>query len=184
MITKTSTLIEVCFEVSATLESRGMPAVLTGGSAAAMYAPGVNTSFDADYILEFDNRIDEVAVVLSDLGFERYGRSRMFTHPDSQYTIDFPKGPLAVGNDYIREFHVLRLRDLCLRILNITDCVRDRLAHYYYWDDYTALNAAVSVAATDIAVVDLVRIEAWTARESPLFLHKFEEFKRRLFKRK
>jgi hypothetical protein len=106
----------------------------------------------------------------------------MFTHSDSQYTIDFPKGPLAVGNDYIRESDILKQGDLCLRILKRVDCVRDRLAHYYHWDDYTALNAAVGVAATGLDAVDLAHIEAWTIRESAAFMDKFLEFRRRLTK--
>lgn len=76
MITKQSTLIDVCFEVSAILDLHGVPGVLTGGSAAAVYAPGVYASLDADYI---------------------------------------------------RESHILRRGDACLRILKRTDCVRDRL---------------------------------------------------------
>lgn len=170
MITKESTLADVCFAVSAALEANGMSGVLTGGSAAALYAPQAYVSCDADFILEADDPLDDVAVALRTIRYERYGRSRIFVHPDSEFTVDFPKGPLAVGGEYIRETHVLERRGLRLRILTRIDCIRDRLAHFYFWNDYTALNAAVSVAAQSTDEVDLVFLRAWTERESAEFV--------------
>jgi hypothetical protein len=182
MITKESTLADICFAVSAALEVSGMSGVLTGGSAAALYAPQAYMSNDADFILEADNPLDDVAIALRTIGFERDGRSRIFVHPNSEFTVDFPKGPLAVGGEYIRETHVLEQGGLRLRILTRIDCIRDRLAHFYFWNDYTALNAAVSVAAQSPEEVDLVFLRTWTERESPELLEKFAEFEERLRK--
>ncbi len=89
-------------------------------------------------------------------------------------------GPLAVGGDYIHETHVLERAGLRLRILTRADCVRYRLAHFYYWNDYTALNAAVGVAADARGEIDLGLLHTWTERESPALLAKFAEFERRL----
>jgi hypothetical protein len=180
MITESSTLVDVCFEVSTALDSHGMPAVLTGGSAATVYAPEVYTSHDADYILESDHRIDEVALALVDLGLKRHGKLRRFIHSTTQYRIYFPRGPLAVGGDYIRESSMLNRENLSLRILTRTDCIRDRLAHFYHWDDYTALNVAVEVSCADLNDVNFSCIKDWTLRKSPLFLMKFEEFEKRV----
>jgi hypothetical protein len=175
-----SSLIDVCFAVSAALEAAGMSAVLTGGSAAVAYAPLQYASLDADFILDRDDSLDDVAVALAAIGFARYGKSRIFTHPNTEFTIDFPKGPLAVGGEYVRETAVLSRGDHRLRVLTLFDCIRDRLAHYYYWDDYTALNAAVSVAATAHDPQLLARLRTWTQRESPDLLLKLAEFQRRL----
>ena len=157
-----------------------MSGILTGGSAAALYAPQAYMSHDADFILETDDALSDVAVALRPIGFRRDGKSRIFFHPNSEFTVDFPKGPLAVAGDYIRETATLKRGHERLRILRRIDCVRDRLAHFYFWDDYTALNAAVGVAAQSPDEVDIDRLRAWTERESTAFLAKFAEFKRRL----
>jgi len=180
MIDEKSTLADVCFDVSAALESKGIVCVLTGGSAASLYAPEAYMSRDADFILEADDTLEDVGLALRATGFERVGRSRIFSHPRTEFTLDFPKGPLAVGGDYVRETHVVRRGDLRLRILTPEDCVRDRLAHYYHWNDYTALNAAVAVAAMNAGRVHYRLLRDWTRRESPELMAKFAEFERRL----
>jgi len=180
MISAESTLADVCFAVSAALEAHGMSGVLTGGSAAALYAPQAYMSDDADFILDADDPLAEVAVALEPIGFQRDGRSRIFVHLNSKFTVDFPKGPLSVGGEYIHETHTLEHGDLRLRILTRTDCIRDRLAHFYFWSDYPALNAAVGVAAQSFDEVGIDLLRAWTERESPALLEKFAEFEQRL----
>ncbi len=137
-------------------------------------------SRDADFILENDDSLDDVGFALATVGYKREGKSRIFVHQDSEFTIDFPKGPLAVGGDYVTETSVLERRDMKLRILTRLDCIRDRLAHFYHWNDYTALNAAVAVAAHHLSDADVVVLRSWTVRESHDLLIKFEEFQRRL----
>jgi hypothetical protein len=179
VIDEKSTLADVCFEVSAALETHGMTGVLTGGSAAALYAPQAYMSDDADFVLDADHSLDEIAIALETIGYDRDGRSRVFVHPKSKFTVDFPKGPLAVGGEYVRETDTIARGPLRLRILTPEDCMRDRLAHFYYWNDYTALNAAVGVARS-VAAQDLAALRSWTERESPNFLEKFAEFERRV----
>lgn len=180
MITAESTLADVCFAVSAALEAHGMSGVLTGGSAAALYAPQAYMSDDADFILDADDPLAEVAIALETIGFQRDGKARIFVNPNSKFTVDFPKGPLSVGGEYIHKTHVLEHGDRRLRILTRTDCIRDRLAHFYFWSDFTALNAAVGVATQDFDEVELDLLRAWTERESPELLEKFAEFEQRL----
>lgn len=182
MISRQSSLTEICFAVSQALEVHGITAVLTGGSAAAVYAPGAYTSYDADFILEGDEALTEIVDALRPMGFIRDGKSRMFIHPDTHYTIDFPRGPLAVGGDYVRETATLTNGDMTLRILSPTDCVRDRLAHFYHWGDYTALNAAVAVAAANRERIKSDLLRSWSMREKSV--EKFAEFERRLAKAK
>jgi hypothetical protein len=179
VITEDSTLEDVSFAIAAALEARGISGVLTGGSAAALYAPQTYMSYDADFVLDRDERLDDVSRALQPIGFKRDGKSRIFYHPASRFTVDFPKGPLAVGGDYVERTATLTREGQVLRILTRADCVRDRLAHYYHWDDYTALNAAVAVAA-QLDSQDVESLRKWTARESPALLEKFGEFERRL----
>jgi hypothetical protein len=178
VITRESTLVDVCFAVSGALQTHGIIAVLTGGSAAAAHAPHAYTSHDADFILQRDEPLAEIAAALLSIGFKRDGKSRIFSHPDTAFTIDFPRGPLAVGGDYVHETAILTREGMTLRLLSPTDCVRDRLAHFYHWDDFTALKAAVAVAAAKTDDIDMDLLRSWSEREDNL--NKFTEFERRL----
>lgn len=175
-ISNHSTLTDVCFAVSEALAARGISAVLTGGSAATVYAPDVYTSYDADFIT--DESLADIAEALALIGFQRHGKSRLFIHPDTKYTIDFPKGPLAVAGDYITETATLTRGSVHLRILSRTDCIRDRLSHFFHWNDFTALNAAVGVATNNPADVEMPLLRAWAEREQEL--EKFAEFQLRV----
>lgn len=178
MITPENTLVDVCFAASQALQAHGFSAVLTGGSAAAVYVPHVYTSYDADFILERDEPLADIVNALASIGFKRDGKSRIFMHPGTSFTIDFPRGPLAVGGEYVHETATLTHGDMTLRILSPTDCVRDRLAHFYHWDDYTALKAAVAVAAANIDNLNMDLVRSWSTREESL--EKLTEFERRL----
>ena len=68
MIDKNSTLEDVCFAVSGALSAHDMVAVLTGGSAAALYAPQRYMSYDADFVLEADEPLEAIALALETLG--------------------------------------------------------------------------------------------------------------------
>ncbi len=183
MIDKHSTLEDVCFEVAAALDRFSIQGVLTGGSAATIYAPGVYTSTDADFVLvNFPGR-EQLRKALAEVGFTPSATTGMFEHPQSTFTIDFPKGPLAVGGEYVQDTAEIERRDMRLRILTPMDCVRDRLAHFYYWGDYTALNAALGVARANPLKIEIPSLRAWTERESgPGADHRprFQEFLDRL----
>jgi hypothetical protein len=180
VINAESTLADVCFSVSTALSASGITGVLTGGSAAAIYAPQIYMSNDADFVLDPDEPLQKVVVALEAIGYARHGRSRIFVHAETTYTVDFPRGPLAVGRDYVRDTHVLKRGQMQLRILTRFDCIRDRLAHFYHWKDFTALNAAVGVAAENMDEVALDRLRVWTETEGPALIESFVEFKRRL----
>ena len=183
MIDEHSSLKDVCFGVSAALERHGIHAVLTGGSAATVYAPEYYTSLDVDFVLTNFHGRKELDAALAEIGYVPSARLGMYEHGRSPFTVDFPKGPLAVGGDYIHETAVLEKDSLRLRILTVTDCVRDRLSGFYHWNDLTALKAAVGVAKKHREKVDFKRLKEWTEREGAPprdFLTKYDEFLRRV----
>lgn len=180
MISEASTLADVCYAVAGALASKHVDAVLCGGSAATIYAQQSYFSYDADFVLDNDDDLGTVAMALFEVGFRREGKSRIFSHPTCRFTVDFPKGPLGVGNEYIHNVATLHRDGISLRIVTRTDCIRDRLAHYYYWNDHAALEAAIAAAKADPGDVDIKLIRDWTEREDPVLLSKFEEFLARL----
>lgn len=171
MIDDQTTLRELAFLVCTALERAGATAVLTGGSAAACYAPQAYVSQDMDFVLSFLGRTAK-ETVLNDLGFRRQGS--MYVHPRSPITLDFPEGPLAVGEEILRKWETWREGDRLLHILTPTDCVRDRLAGYLFWNDRQNLATAVAVAKARRKEIDLPYIRQWCEAEGER--PKFEDF--------
>lgn len=160
-----ATLSDVAFAVCTALENAGIVAVLTGGSAATYYVPTVYQSRDADFILRYDVGLQDVVPVLEAIGF-RPGKSRDFEHPNVQYTVEFPRGPLAIGSDLVTSWASERRGDQILHVLTPTDVVRDRFLHYYAWSDLSAYSAALSIADAMRDRVDWGLFEAWARREA------------------
>jgi len=184
MIDEHSTPEDVCFEISSALDRHSITGVITGGSAATVYAPDAYTSYDVDFVLTSYPERKRQERALAEIRYFPSVMVGMYEHSRTAYTLDFPSGPLAVGGDYIQETTTLEKGDLHLRILTATDCVRDRLAGFYHWDDYTSLNAAVGVASAHRDRIDFDRLQEWTERESgppPTdYEIKYTEFLRRL----
>lgn len=185
MIAPNATLREVAFAVGTALDRDGIDAVLCGGSAATFYAPEAYQSEDLDFVLTFDSDGSAVKSALSHLGYAF--KDSMFVHPESHFTVEFPKGPLAIGAEVVTKFETMRDGDLVLHVVSATDVVRDRLNKYAAWDDLSALRAAVGVALE--ADVDLSEVRSFMHREGQgVFRKRFEEslqtFERRVRERR
>lgn len=182
MIGPDATLRDVAFTVGTALARAGVDAVLCGGSAATFYAPDVYQSEDLDFVLNFGAK-DAAAArrALESLGYTL--RNAMFFHDASHFTVEFPIGPLRIGNDTVSDVDTVRRGEETLRIIGATAVVKDRLLSYAAWDDFSALRAALGVArATDF---DLDDVRAFMSREGAgVFKKRFDEamrvFERRL----
>lgn len=158
-----STLTELAFVVGSSLRSAGVSAVLTGGSAATVYAPDVNQSQDLDFVVTFQAHIGASERCLTQLGFRRDSGS--YVHELTKFTLEFPKGPLSIGDEIIEEWATLEQGEMTLQILTPTDCVRDRLSWFLFYQRYdvSALEQAVGVASRH--PIDLEMIRAWAHRQ-------------------
>ncbi|MET0403791.1 MAG: hypothetical protein ABW123_15380 [Cystobacter sp.] len=103
---------------------------------------------------------------LAALGFSRKGD--FYRHPRSQFLLEFPNGPLAVGDDLIHVWSTVRRGDEVLYVLSPTDSCRDRLASYLFWNDFSGLEQALAVRQAQAAGVDLNMIEDWCRREGQI----------------
>lgn len=110
---------------------------------------------------------------LAKLGFKRAGRQ--FSHEQCPYLIDFVNPPIAVGHEAVHQFSTLKTSIGSLQLLSPTDCVKDRLASFFHWNDTQALEQALMVAEDhSINFKDLKR---WAKAEG--FEKKLEEFLQR-----
>jgi hypothetical protein len=173
-ITARSTIDEVIEIVSSTLEKAGITAVLVGGACATLYSGGVYTSEDLDLIIQSTPRQPALDGAMAGIGFTR--KQAQYFHAKSDFFVEFPRGPLAIGQD-------VRIRPVRLRVgrsrilaLSAMDSCRDRLAAFFHWNDRESLDVAVAIAARQR--VSLAAIRAWSVAENSV--EKYEVFKREL----
>lgn len=124
MIGPNTSLPDVAFAVCTALHRAGFTVVLTGGSAATFYAPAAYQSKDLDFVITLKGTGGEPA--LRSIGFERKGD--FYVHEKSPFSIDFPPGPLGIGEDLITSWLTVRRDDEILHVLSSTDsCETDWL---------------------------------------------------------
>jgi len=153
----------MAFIVGTALYTAEISAVLSGGGAATVYAPDANQSGDLDFVLSFWSSQGVSAKAIFDLGFvEKDGG---YVHPATKFTLEFPPGPLAIGDEVITQWDTLRECEKVLQILSPTDCVRDRLSWFLFYTnvDYSALDQALAVAARH--EINLDKIRGWCEAE-------------------
>jgi hypothetical protein len=152
-IDETLTVEEIAALVCSTLDQNGVRVVLSGGSVVSIYSDNEYRSYDLDFIQT--GLVRKVDSAMQALGFEKQGRH--WRHPRTPYWVEFPPGPVGVGDMIVTEFAERATRLGVLRLLAPTECVMDRLAGYYHWNDLQGLEQALAVARRH--PVDLGRIE-------------------------
>ena len=171
---KTLTLTDFAISVSDYLRRNGIQVVLSGGACVSIYTDNKYMSDDLDLVLISSEEQKKTKVLILALGFAEKGR--YFCHADSDFFLDFLPPPLSVGNEPVKQISEIRKGKCILKLLSPTDCVKDRLAAYYHWNDKQALEQAVLVCRDQS--VDLAEVRRWSAAEG--MAEKFEIFKRRL----
>ena len=173
---KNMSMEELAGYVCSQLEKVGIKTVLSGGSCVQIYSQGKYTSDDIDLIDRFNGGHTQIKNVMLGLGFKEH--NRYFVHEDTSLFIEFPRGPLGVGDAPVKEIASFEQETAILRLLTATDCIKDRLAAYYHWDDAQSLEQAVWVAEEN--EFDVQSIALWSKDENEL--DKFAEFKKRVEK--
>lgn len=167
-LTGSSTLRQVVEAVSRVLAAHRIRAVLTGGACASVHSRGDYLSQDLDYIIQSRVTRAELDAALATVGFIRDGAS--YIHPQSPFFVEFPAGPLAIGDDDLVEPVVVRVGRGSVLCLSPTDSCRDRLAAFYHWNDRQSLDVAVRIACRQR--VSLGAIAAWSLREGQTEKHR------------
>lgn len=112
------------------------------------YSVHVEMKLDLDFIDLTYARKKEIAKALAEIGFTPRDASRYFERAGCQWAIEFPPAPLAIGQqqitrDRVEEMHTTMGK---IRLLNPTDCVKDRLLWWYLEKDGQCWEQAVEVA--------------------------------------
>jgi hypothetical protein len=163
------TRAELAAYIQSHLRGKGIDSVLTGGSAVSIFSGEKYVSLDLDFVITGYAKRSRVLEAMHELGFHQAGRH--FEHPETALVVEFPGGPLSVGKQQVAKIDVLEYETGLLRIISPTDCVKDRLAAYYHWDDRQSLEQAILVLRTNS--IDLSEISEWSEEEG-----KLEDFKK------
>jgi hypothetical protein len=143
------------------LRAREIEVILSGGAVVGIYSDGKYVSKDIDLVnARFADR-HRIETAMQEIGFIAIGRH--FEHPDSDQIIEFPSGPLSLGSDKVTQIEEIELETGILRTLSPTDCVKDRLSHYFHWGDQQCLVQAKLVAANH--PIDVNDVRKWSMRE-------------------
>lgn len=158
------------------LKKDGIDAVLVGGSCVTIYSNNSYVSQDLDYVSHAD--FGKIRTSLEKIGFIKEGSH--FQHPECPFLIDFVTQPVAVGKEIIKEFEEMSTKYGVFKLLTATDCVKDRLASFYHWNDRQGLEQAINVSLEH--KINIQTIHEWSKKEG--FENKFLLFKKELKKRK
>lgn len=150
--------------VQSHLRDNGISLVLSGGAAVSIYSRGRYVSLDLDMVNVYSARFSLIRMAMQEIGFEE--SARYFKHPDSQFFVEFPPGPLTIGDEPVRQINEIELPTGTLRVISPTDCVKDRLAAYYHWGDRQSLEQAILVS--EESDIDLGEIKRWSNKEGKL----------------
>ena len=168
------TRLELAGLVSAEFQKNSINVVLSGGSCVSIYSKEKYVSIDLDFVNAAFTKRDRIRNVMESLGFHE--ENRYFRHPDTALLVEFPPGPLGVGEEPVKRIVELQTGTGVLRIISPTDCVKDRLVWYYHDGDTECLRQAIIVA--NHRAVDLKEIERWSKVEGKS--HEFELIKEQL----
>ena len=166
---------EIAALVTTTLAKAGIEVVLVGGSCVCIWTSERFASLDLDFIDLTYKRRKQIAAALAETGFEPKGRTRYFEHPDIQWSLEFPPAPLAVGKEEIGKDRIAELETSLgrVKLLNPTDCIKDRLLWFYIERDQQCWEQALEIARRH--KVNWKELKAWHEGEG--FADRLAEFK-------
>lgn len=155
------TRLEFAAFVASECRRRKISVVLSGGSCVSIYSQEKYVSMDLDFVNAGFTKHARIRDAMQSLGFVE--ENRYFRHPDTELLVEFPPGPLGVGEEPVKQIDEITTTTGTVRIISPTDCVKDRLTWYYHDNDTECLEQAVLVAAAND--VDLVEIKRWSEVE-------------------
>lgn len=161
---KDMTVGELAAFIASHLDKHGMEVVLSGGSCVTIYSRQQYVSADLDFIERRSIRRKDLRKTLGEIGFHE--ENRYFKHPETKIIVEFPSGPLSAGKEPLKDIIVMEFVTGSLKLISPTDCVKDRLAAFFHWQDRQSLAQAVLVAQSQ--EIDLNEVERWSRGEGKL----------------
>ena len=175
---KNISLKDLAIYLSDYLSKHGIETVLSGGACVSIYTKNKHLSYDLDFVLLSYVSRKKIVSVVESIGFQEEGRH--FRHKDTPFIVEFLAPPPSVGEEPVGKITEIKKGNMVLKLLSPTDCVKDRLAAFYHWNDRQSLEQAVLVCLDND--IDMREIERWSFKEG--MQDKHETFTNALKKRK
>jgi hypothetical protein len=171
-------LAELAALICESLRKEGLQITLSGGACAEIYSNKKYVTADLDFVVNYiwpgnDKIINKV---MSELGFRKKGRIYLNVDESVAYSVEFPPGPLSIGEEYQINPVELQLKNGRLSLLSPTDSAKDRLTGYFYGNDAQCLEQAVMICQMNKVAIRNIR--EWAKKEGRP--EKFREFENRL----
>jgi hypothetical protein len=167
---KTMSQAELAAYIQGAFRKKGVDIVLTGGAVVALYSKGKYVSLDLDFVERGFASSRQIKAAMQALGFKQKGHH--FVHAGSKYFVEFVAPPLSIGNEPVEKLAAIRLTTGTLRTLTATDCVKDRLAAFYHWNDKQSLEQALLISRAQ--KIKMREVQRWSRAEK--MLDKYREF--------
>ncbi len=159
-LSKNLNRLEFAAAVVKQLKLYNITCVLVGGACVSIYTHEKYVSDDLDFISPYSQ--SAITKALEEIGFRKDGR--YFIHANSNFYVEFPSGPLSIGNRIsIKSEGVQKINGIEIHMLSPTQSVMDRLAAWYHWQDRRSLFQAIDRVINN--KVDFKEIEKWSKEE-------------------
>lgn len=162
MINNELSLEETASYICSKLKEKGIKVVLSGGSCMEIYTHSNFSSMDIDFIASPSYTFKKIEELMLSLGFKK--EKKYFKHVLNPNYIEFPSGPINLGNETPRKFNEIKTSIGTLTLLTPTDCIKDRLCAYIYHRGLECLNHAIAVA--DLNEIEEINLIEWAKLES------------------
>ncbi len=178
---KAASLRALAARICRKLNEHGIRAVLCGGSCVAIYTRGKYATRDFDFVLSSSYPDRDVEAALAEVGYRPDPSvSGAFTNPAEEMIVDIRPAPPSLGDEPIGEPAVLAAGRSRLVLLSPTDCVKDRLTHFFYYRDRQGREQAILVCLAQR--VNMREVGRWSRAEGQG--SGFAEFRRELTRRR
>lgn len=142
------------------LRKHSIEAVLVGGSVVSIYTNNKYESCDLDFIAPAAHK--KIALAMAELGFEPKGKD--FVHPQTSFTVEFPTGPIGIGDDQpVLPEGRMTVNGIVFSLLSPTQAVMDRLISFFVFNDRQCLDQARWIAEKH--PINMHQVTAWAKRE-------------------
>ena len=175
---KRPALNRLAAKVCSALRGQGIDVILTGGSCVAIYSEGKYVTGDLDFVPLNTHDMARIESALATVGFKPQGR--VYVNPDEELVVDIVRPPLAIGSEPVRTAATIKAGRYSLKLLTPTDCVKDRLAAFYFWNDRRGLEQAMLVCLAQ--KVSATAIGRWSRAEG--MADRYREFQAALSTRR
>ncbi|MCM0606187.1 MAG: hypothetical protein KA715_08865 [Xanthomonadaceae bacterium] len=172
-ISKSTSIAELGAIVCEALKKSGIDVFLSGGAVVSIYTNNKYESYDLDFVSLEDR--SKIKKIMESLGFLQ-NKSRLYHHPNTIYLVEFPGSAMQIGEENITTFENYKTDMGVLKMLTPTDCVKDRLAGYFYFKDPQCLDQAIWVS--EAHPINLESIKKWAKKEG--MSSKLEDFFKKL----